>query len=195
MIAIITPRGGGGGDSLTVASDGDMIYVAETVKRRIQVLNVTSTDDIHVIRVTADDPSVLYKPVGIAVDRASGYIFVTGFRGSNGGSWVEIIITYNMTGHYVRHVTASDLGVDQTDLRQSHIALYRDQVYVSDIYNECIYIVIYWVLYIEARSLWYMSWLLPASIAGGGGAVIGGSYRGGGAVIGGGGNVQLGVIS
>ena len=114
-----------------VASDGDLIYVADTGNRRIQVLNVTSTDDIHVIRVTADDPSELYRPYGIAVDRASGYIFVTGSRESDGGSWIDIIITYNMTGHYVRHVTASDLvGVYQTYLY--HIALYRDQVYVSD---------------------------------------------------------------
>ena len=81
--------------------------------------------------MTGDDPSELYLPWGIAVDRASGYILVTGWRWSDDGSWISIMITYNMTGHYVRHVTASDLGVDQTWLR--HIALYRDQVYVSDI--------------------------------------------------------------
>ena len=130
-----------------VASDGDLIYVADYGNRRIQVLNVTSTDDIEVIEVTADDPSVLYRPVGIAVDRASGYIFVTGVRRSGDGSEISIMITYNMTGHYVRHVTASDLGVDQPWLY--HIALYRDQVYVSDAHNYCIHILSYTGSYIQ----------------------------------------------
>ena len=97
--------------------------------------------------MTADDPSVLYLPVGIAVDRASGYILVTGWRWSGDGSWISIMITYNMTGHYVRHVTPSDLGVDQTWLR--HIALYSDQVYVSDIHNDCIHILSYTGSYIQ----------------------------------------------
>ena len=130
-----------------VASDGDLIYVADCINRRIQVLNVTSTDVIEVIEVTADDPSVLYLPGGIAVDGASGYIFVTGYRRSDDGSEIDIMITYNMTGHYVRHVTASDLGVDKTSLE--HIALYRDQVYVSDYHNDCIHILSYTGSYIQ----------------------------------------------
>ena len=43
-----------------------------------------------------------------------------------------------MTGHYVRHLTPSDLGVDRTDLY--HTVLYRDQIYVSDLNNDCIHI-------------------------------------------------------
>ena len=121
--------------------------MADTINRRIQVLNVISTDDIEVIEVTADNPSELYQPWGIAVDRASGDIFVTGWRRSGDGSWISIIITYNMTGHYVRHVTPSDLGVDQTWL--VHIALYRGQVYVSDYHNDCIHILSYTGSYIQ----------------------------------------------
>ena len=130
-----------------VASDGDLIYVADLNYRRIQVLNVANTGDIEVIEVRADNPSELYYPLGIAIDRASGYIFVTGRRRSDGGSDIHIIITYNMTGHYVRHVTPSDLGVDKTNLR--HIALYRDQVYVSDDHNDCIHILSYTGSYIQ----------------------------------------------
>ena len=81
-----------------VASDGD--YVADTHNNCIQVLNVTDTDYIEVIRVIANDLSVLYKPRGISVDLGSGHIFVTGRR-SDHGSWIYIIITYNMTGHYI----------------------------------------------------------------------------------------------
>ena len=117
-----------------VASHGDLIYVVDYINRRIQVLNVSSTDDIAEIRVIGDDPSVSYLPVGIAIDGASGDIFVTGER-HEGGSWIHIIIIYNMTGHYVRNLTASDLGVVKTNLY--HIALYRDQVYVSDSDNYC----------------------------------------------------------
>ena len=58
-----------------VASDGDLIYVADTHNNRIQVLNVTDTDYIEVISVIANDRSVLYKPRGIAVDLVSGHIF------------------------------------------------------------------------------------------------------------------------
>ena len=112
-----------------VASDGDLIYVADTRNNRIQVLNVTDTDYIEVIRVIANDLSVLYEPRGISVDLVSGHIFVTGRRRSDDGSRIYIIITYNMTGHYVRHLTPSDLGVDQTDLY--HTVLYRDQIYVK----------------------------------------------------------------
>ena len=93
-----------------VASDGDLIYVADHNNRRIQVLNVANTGDIEVIEVRAGNPSELYYPHGIAIDRASGYIFVTGWRRSDDGSYIYIIIIYNMTGHYVRHVTPSDLG-------------------------------------------------------------------------------------
>ena len=111
--------------------------MADTHNNRIQVLNVTNTDYIEVIRVIANDLSVLYEPRGIAVDPESGNIFVTGKR-SDHGSWISIIITYNMTGHYVRHLTPSDLGVDQTDLY--HTVLYKDQIYVSDLNNDCIHI-------------------------------------------------------
>ena len=129
-----------------VASDGDLIYVADHYNRRIQVLNVANTGDIEVIEVRAGNPSELYTPYGIAVDRASGYIFVTGWRYDD-GSHIDIMIIYNMTGHYVRHVTPSDLGVDKTDL--IHIALYMDQVYVSDIHNDCIHILSYTGSYIQ----------------------------------------------
>ena len=129
-----------------VASDGDLIYVADHNNGRIQVLNVANTGDIEVIEVRADNPSELYRPVGIAVDRASGYIFVTGYRYDD-GSYISIIIIYNMTGHYVRHVTPSDLGVYETYL--IHIALYRDQVYVSDYHNDCIHILSYTGSYIQ----------------------------------------------
>ena len=95
-----------------VASDRDLIYVADTHNNRIQVLNVTNTDYIEVIRVIANDLSVLYKPHGISVDPVSGDIFVTSRR-SDDGSWIYII-TCNMTSHYVRHLTPSDLGVDRT---------------------------------------------------------------------------------
>ena len=129
-----------------VASDGDLIYVADYGYGRIQVLNVANTGDIEVIEVTANDPSELYYPWGIAIDRASGYIFVIGRR-SDDGSDIYIMITYNMTGQYVRHVTPSGLGVDKTYLR--HIALYRDQVYVSDDQNDCIHILSYTGSYIQ----------------------------------------------
>ena len=122
-----------------VASDGDLIYVADHNNERIQVLNVTSIDVIAEIKV--HNPYVLYKPHGVAVDPESGYIFVTGYR--SGG---DIMILYNMTGHYVRKVTASDLGLNQVRLR--HIALYKDQVYVSDFSNT----VIYRIECTEARS-------------------------------------------
>ena len=118
-----------------------MIYAADTHNNRIQALNVTDTDYIEVIRVIANNLSVLYKPHGISVDPVSGDIFVTGRR-SDDGSYIYIIITYNLTGHYVRHLTPSDLGVYQTDLH--HIVLYRDQIYVSDLNNDCIHILSYW---------------------------------------------------
>ena len=131
-----------------VASDGDLIYVADFGNHRIQVLNVANTGDIEVIEVIADNPSVSYKPWGIAVDRASGYIFVTSSKRSDDGLYsIHIIITYNMTGHYVCHVTASDLGVDRTGLIR--IALYRGRVYVSDVYNTCIHILSYNGSYIQ----------------------------------------------
>ena len=72
-----------------VASDGDLIYVADTYNRRIQVLNVANTDAIEVIEVTADDPSELYYPWGIAIDRASGYIFVIGKKRYDGGTVIN----------------------------------------------------------------------------------------------------------
>ena len=124
-----------------VASDGDLIYVADHDNRRIQVLNVANTGDIEVIEVTADNPSESYKPWGIDVDRASGYIFVTCWGCD------ESVIIYNMTGHYVRHVTPSDLGIDKTEMR--HIALYRGQVYVNDVDNDCIHILSYTASYIQ----------------------------------------------
>ena len=120
-----------------VASDEDLIYVVDFINRRIQVLNVSNTDDIEEKRVIADDPPVSYSPHGIAMDGASGDIFVTGER-HDGGSWIHIIIIYNMTGHYIRTITTSDLGVDQTNLVS--IALYSGQVYASDVHNGCIHI-------------------------------------------------------
>ena len=125
-----------------VASDGDLIYVADYYNQRIQVLNVTRVDDMKQIVVTADDPSVAYNPRGVAVDPESGYMFVTGYR-SDGG----IMIIYNMTGHYIRHVTVSDLGVNQASLY--HIALYKDQVYITDNINDCIHIQSYNGSYIQ----------------------------------------------
>ena len=111
-----------------------LIYVADYHNARIQVLNVTRVDDMKQIVVTADDPSVSYNPWGVAVDPESGYMFVTGYR-SDG----DIMVIYNMTGHYIRHVTASDLkGVNPARLR--HIALYKDQVYIADYSNYCIHI-------------------------------------------------------
>ena len=114
--------------------------------RRIQVLNVSSTDNIEEIRVMCDDPSLSFLPIGIAIDGASGDIFVTGER-HEGGSWIHIIIIYNMTSHYVRNITASDLGVAKTNLY--HIALYMDHVYVSDRDNYCIHILSYTGSYIQ----------------------------------------------
>ena len=120
-----------------VASYGDLIYVADHKNYRIQVLNVTRVDDIKQIKVTADDASRAYRPVGVAVDPESGYMFVTGYW--SGGT---IMIIYNMTaGHYIHHIMASDLRVDQVHLR--HIALYMDRVYVGDGYNDCIHILSY----------------------------------------------------
>ena len=116
-----------------VASDGQLIYVADSGNKRIQVLNVTCVDDMKQINVTADDPAVSLTPWGMAVDPESGYMFVT-----CPGSGVNIVIIYNMTGHYIRNVTSSDLGVNQAELM--HIALYKDQVYVTDASNHCIYI-------------------------------------------------------
>ena len=127
---------------LAVASDGHLIYVADYHNARIQVLNVTRVDDMKQIVVTADDASVLYRPRGVAVDPESGYVFVTGYR-SDG----FIMIIYNMTGHYIRNVTASDLGVNRAGL--SHIALYKDQVYVADYGNDCIHIQSYTGTYIQ----------------------------------------------
>ena len=128
-----------------VASDGHLIYVADYYNYRIQVLNVTRVDDMKQIAVTADDGSVSYKPRGVAVDPESGYMFVTGVR-SGGG----IMIIYNMTGHYIRKVTSSNLGVNQASLR--HIALYKDQVYVPDNSNDCIHIQSYTGTYIQRLS-------------------------------------------
>ena len=113
---------------LAAASGGDLIYVADNNNARIQELNVTGVDDMKEIVVTADDASVLYRPRGVAVDHESGYMFVTGYRSDDG-----IVIIYNMTGHYIRNVTASDLGVNLARLR--NIALYRDQVYITDNIN------------------------------------------------------------
>ena len=125
-----------------VASDGDLIYVADNNNARIQVLNVTRVDDMKQIAVTADDGSVSYKPRGVAVDPESGYMFVTGDR--SGG---DIMVIYNITGHYIRNVTSSDLGVNQASLY--HIALYKDQVYITDESNDCIHIQSYTGTYIH----------------------------------------------
>ena len=119
-----------------VASDGDLIYVADYSNERIQVLNVTDIDDIAEIKVTADDPSVSYKPHGVAVDPEFGYIFVI-VKQPDG----DHIMLYNMTRHYLRNVTSSDMGVDKASL--VHISLYRDQVYVTDTNNDCIHILSY----------------------------------------------------
>ena len=113
---------------VAIASDGDLIYVADRDNERIQVLNVTSFDVIVEFKVTEDDPSVSYGPRGVAVDPQSGDIFVTG----------DSIIIYNRTGHYIRKVTESDMGVAPAILRQ--ITLYRDRVYVSYRNNDCIHI-------------------------------------------------------
>ena len=94
------------------------------------------------IVVKADDGSVSYRPRGVAVDPESGYMFVTGVR-SDG----DIFIIYNMTGHYIRHVTSSDLGVSQAGL--TYIAIYKDHVYVTDISNDCIHIQSYNGTYIQ----------------------------------------------
>ena len=128
---------------LAVASDGHLIYVADYYNERIQVLNVTHVDDMKEIVVSADDASVSYKPRGVAIDPESGYMFVTGYR-SDGDI---IVIIYNMTGHYIRNVTVSDLGVNQAGLY--HIALYRDQVYITDHSNDCIHIQSYTGTYIQ----------------------------------------------
>ena len=125
-----------------VASDGHLIYVADLINKRIQILNVTRVDDMKQIVVTADDPSASYYPQGVAVDPESGYMFVTGSR-----SVGDIMIIYNMTGHYIRKVTSSDLGVNQA--RLYHIALYRDQVYITDDSNDCIHIQSYNGSYIQ----------------------------------------------
>ena len=125
-----------------VASDGDLIYVADLNNYRIQVLNVTRVDDIKQIKVTPDDPSVSYKTRGVAVDPESGYMFVTGYRSGDG-----IIVIYNMTGDYIRNVTSSHLGVNQASLR--HIALYRNQVYITDDINDCVHIQSYNGSYIQ----------------------------------------------
>ena len=127
---------------VSVASDGDLIYVADHGNTRIQVLNVTRFDDMKQIVVTADDVSVSYNPRGVAVDPESGYMFVTGKM--SGG---DIMILYNMTGHYIRNVTSSDLGVAQASL--THIALYKEQVYVADIINDSIHIQSYTGSYIR----------------------------------------------
>ena len=118
---------------VAIASDGHHIYVADHNNFRIQVLNVTRVDDMAQIVVSADDASVSYRPRGVAVDPKSGYMFVTSKR-----SYGDIIVIYNMTGHYVRNITASDMGVSQAGLR--HIALYKGQVYVTDYSNECVHI-------------------------------------------------------
>ena len=127
---------------LAAASGGDLIYVADNNNKRIQVLNVTCVDDMKQIVVTADDGSVSYKPRGVAVDPESGYMFVTGNRSDD-----DIIVIYNMTGHYIRNVTSSDLGVNQA--RMKHIALYKDQVYITDDSNDCIHIQSYTGSYIQ----------------------------------------------
>ena len=116
-----------------VASHGHLIYVADNYNKRIQVLNVARVDDMKQIVVSADDASVLYKPLGVAVDPGYGYMFVIGDR-----SDYDIMLIYNMTGHYIRKVTPSDLGVNMAGLR--HIALYKDQVYFTDYINDCIHI-------------------------------------------------------
>ena len=58
-----------------------------------------------------------------------------------------MIYIYNMTGHYIRNVTSSNLGVNQATL--THIALYKDQVYVADDSNDCIHIQSYTGSYIQ----------------------------------------------
>ena len=128
---------------LAVASDGHLIYVADYRMSRIQVLNVTSVDDMKQFKVTTDDMSVVYNTRGVAVDPASGYMFVTLYR-SNG----NIMVIYSMTGHYIRKVTSSDLGVEQALLEQ--IALYKDQVYITDTINDCIHIQSYTGTYIQS---------------------------------------------
>ena len=79
----------------------------------------------------------------MAVDPESGFTFVTGRRSGVG----DIMVIYNMTGHYARKVTASDLGVNQASLE--HIALYKDQVYITDDSNHCIHIQSYTGSYIQ----------------------------------------------
>ena len=125
---------------VAVTSDGHLIYVADFGNARIQVLNVARVDDMKQIVVTADDPSV-YKPCGVAVDPKSGFMFVTGYKTGS------IIIIYTMTGHYVRNVTSSDLGVNQASLY--HIAIYKDQVYITDNSNDCIHILSFTGSYIQ----------------------------------------------
>ena len=56
---------------IPMASDGDLIYVADLSNMRIQVLNITRVDYMKQIVVTADDPSVSYGPRGVAVDPES----------------------------------------------------------------------------------------------------------------------------
>ena len=128
-----------------VASQGHLIYVADYYNKRIQVLNVTSVDDVEEIKVTADDLSVSCFTRSVDVDPESGDIFVIGLKSD--GSGINIFFIYNMTGHYVRNVTASDLGVDVASL--FHIALYRDQIYVTDDQNDCIHIMSYNGSYIQ----------------------------------------------
>ena len=130
----------------SVASDGHLIYVADLQNSRIQVLNITLTDDIAEIKMTTDDPSVSYRPRGVAVDPEYGYMFVTGEK-SDG----DIIIIYEMmTGHYIRNVTLSDLGINQA--RLYHIALCKDQVYITDKSNDCIHILSYTGSYVQRLS-------------------------------------------
>ena len=81
---------------VAVASDRHLIYVTDTNNKPFQVLNVTRVDDMKEILVTADDVSVSYYPLGVAVDPESGYMFVTGYRSGD-----YIMVIYNMTGHYI----------------------------------------------------------------------------------------------
>ena len=116
----------------------DLIYVADSDNSRLQVLNLANPDDIAVISVIADDPSVSYLPYGIAVDPVSGDIFVSG---------LSVIIMYNNTGHYIRHFSKSDLGVDKVTLY--NMDLYKNQIYVSDGNNRCVHMLSYSGSYVQ----------------------------------------------
>ena len=129
-----------------VASDGYRIYVADRENDRIQILNITSTDDIQEIKVRTYDSSLSYEPNDIAVDPVSGEMFVTG--NDNSGNFIFV---YDFAGHYVRHFTPAGLSKD--DIRLYQIALYKGQVYVTDQDLDCIHIMSYNGSYIQRIGL------------------------------------------